>query len=106
MYVSYFSSIHCKYVRWDYDGILKTDAAKITIANYYYRVYQRSCPKRCGPPLADRMATLRGHFFSKWANFRGHLQRVNFCGHSNGHFLMVITNSADTDGQPMQGVRG
>ena len=34
--ISYFSSIHCKYVRWDYDGILKTDAAKIAVANYYY----------------------------------------------------------------------
>jgi hypothetical protein len=28
--------------------------------------------------------TSSGHFFSKWANFRGHLQRVT----SRGHFLV------------------
>ena len=58
--------------------------------------------------------TSRGHFFSKWANSSGHFLRLNSCGHLvtfrghfgvnySGHFLMVITNSAN----PVdQGVRG
>ena len=32
-----FSTIHCKYLRWDYDGILNTDAAEFVVsavANY------------------------------------------------------------------------
>ena len=64
--------------------------------------------------------------FSKWANSNGHFQRVNSRGHflsmripllgwifvdiflvnSSGHFLMLITNSANTVGQPTRGVRG
>ena len=74
--------------------------------------------------------TSRGHFFSKWANFRGHFQRVTSSGHFlvssrghffhekssffvdifwvnfSGHFFMVITNSVKTVGQLMQGVQG
>ena len=41
-----------------------------------------------GERQEDGMETFRvtssGHFFSKWANFRGHFQRVN----SRGHFLL------------------
>jgi hypothetical protein len=82
----------------------------------------------------SRTMTSSGHFFSKWANFCGHLQRVtsrghflvnssgHFCpkedpflgefsctlfgGNSSGHFLMVLTNGADIVGQPTQEVRG
>ena len=72
------------------------------------------------------METSREHFFSKWANSSGHFLRVNSSGHllsttilllgrifvdifglnSSGHFLMVITNSANTVDQPTQGVWG
>ena len=38
---------------------------------------------------------------SPWVNFRGH-----FLVNSSGHFLMVITNSANTVGQPTQRVPG
>ena len=67
----------------------------------------------------------RGHFFSKWANSSGYFLRVNSRGHClstripllwwifvdifwvnfSGHFLMVITNGANTVGQPQLGVR-
>ena len=75
-----------------------------------------------------------GHFFSKLVNSSGHFLRVNSLGqflvnshehflsmrilllgwifvdifwvNSSGHFFMVITNSANTVDQAMQGVRG
>ena len=46
--------------------------------------------------------TSREHFFSKWGNSSGHIMRVN----SHGRFLVVITNGANTVGQPTQGVGG
>ena len=64
----------------------------------------------------------RGSFFSDWANSSGHFLRVNSSGQllsttilllgrifvdifgldSSGHFLMVITNSANTVDQPRE----
>ena len=63
----------------------KTSVRKTPLKNKYD--YRDKCLCKYG------METSRGHFFSRWAN-------------SRGHFLMVITNSAKTVDQPTQGVQG
>ena len=38
------------------------------------------------------METSRGHFFSKWANPIGHIQRVNFRAHENSSSWALVAN--------------